>query len=198
MTSLLWRHTLSPSVSAAHFLCQQLSHTHISLSFSLYYLWYCLRSSFVLTVLTATQTHLESDKSYRFGSTTKSISYEFRMKDIYSFRTNRHLDFSFAKVSSIEISLFLNFQDTLSNGWNYKGKKLWKLYFLVNGRYDLSWVHLGKLYNFPKHRKIHNECIKTEIEELMRKNHVTRQFFEASGPQGKFFEKTKNTFLDMV
>ena len=25
----------------------------------------------------------------------------------------------------------------------------------------------------------------------MRKIHVTRQFFEASGPQGHFFEKTK-------
>ena len=32
----------------------------------------------------------------------------------------------------------------------------------------------------------------------MRKIHVTRQFFEAVGPQGHFFEKTKNPFLDMV
>ena len=32
----------------------------------------------------------------------------------------------------------------------------------------------------------------------MRKIHMTRQFFEASGPQGHFFEKTKNLFLDKV
>ena len=32
----------------------------------------------------------------------------------------------------------------------------------------------------------------------MRKIYVTRQFFEASGPQDNFFEKTKNPFLDMV
>ena len=34
----------------------------------------------------------------------------------------------------------------------------------------------------------------------MRKIHVTRQCFEASGPQGHFFEKKqrKNPFLDMV
>ena len=32
----------------------------------------------------------------------------------------------------------------------------------------------------------------------MRKIHVTRQFFEASGPQGSFFEKTKTPFLDKV
>ena len=32
----------------------------------------------------------------------------------------------------------------------------------------------------------------------MRKIHVTRQFFEASGPQGHFFEKTKKPFLDEV
>ena len=32
----------------------------------------------------------------------------------------------------------------------------------------------------------------------MRKIHVTWQFFEASGPQGHFFEKTKNPFLDKV
>ena len=32
----------------------------------------------------------------------------------------------------------------------------------------------------------------------MRKIHVTRDFLEASGPQGHFFEKTKITFLDMV
>ena len=43
MTSLLWRHTLSTTISAAHFLCQQLGHTHLSLSFSLYYLWLKLR-----------------------------------------------------------------------------------------------------------------------------------------------------------
>ena len=42
MTSLLWRHTLSTTISAAHFLCQQLGHTHLSLSFSLYYLWRCI------------------------------------------------------------------------------------------------------------------------------------------------------------
>ena len=30
----------------------------------------------------------------------------------------------------------------------------------------------------------------------MRKIHVTRQFFEASGPQGHSFEKTNNRFLD--
>ena len=29
----------------------------------------------------------------------------------------------------------------------------------------------------------------------MRKIHVTRQFFEASDPQGHFFEKTKNPFF---
>ena len=29
----------------------------------------------------------------------------------------------------------------------------------------------------------------------MRKIHVTRQFFEASGPQGHFFEKTINPFF---
>ena len=32
----------------------------------------------------------------------------------------------------------------------------------------------------------------------MRNIHVTRQFFEASGPHGQFFEKTKTPFLDMV
>ena len=32
----------------------------------------------------------------------------------------------------------------------------------------------------------------------MRKIHVIRQFFEATGPQGHFFEKTDNPFLDMV
>ena len=32
----------------------------------------------------------------------------------------------------------------------------------------------------------------------MRKIHVTQQFFEASGPQVHFFEKTKNPFLDKV
>ena len=32
----------------------------------------------------------------------------------------------------------------------------------------------------------------------MRKIHVTRQFFEASGRHGNFFEKTKNPFLDKV
>ena len=32
----------------------------------------------------------------------------------------------------------------------------------------------------------------------MRKIHVTREFFEASGPQGHFFEKTKTPFLDKV
>ena len=30
----------------------------------------------------------------------------------------------------------------------------------------------------------------------MLKIHVTRQFFEASGRHGDFFEKTKNLFLD--
>ena len=30
----------------------------------------------------------------------------------------------------------------------------------------------------------------------MRKIHVTRQFFKASGRHGDFFEKTKNSFLD--
>ena len=34
--------------------------------------------------------------------------------------------------------------------------------------------------------------------ENMQKIQVTRQFFEASGPQGHFFEKTKKLFLDMV
>ena len=32
----------------------------------------------------------------------------------------------------------------------------------------------------------------------MRKIHMTRQFLEASGPQGNFFEKPKKVFLDMV
>ena len=32
----------------------------------------------------------------------------------------------------------------------------------------------------------------------MRKIHVTRQFFEASGRHENFFDKTKNTFLDEV
>ena len=32
----------------------------------------------------------------------------------------------------------------------------------------------------------------------MRKIHVTRQFFEASGLQDQFFETTKNPFLDKV
>ena len=32
----------------------------------------------------------------------------------------------------------------------------------------------------------------------MWKIHVTRQFFEASGRHGDFFEKTKNLFLDKV
>ena len=32
----------------------------------------------------------------------------------------------------------------------------------------------------------------------MRKIHVTRQFIEASGRQGDFFEKTKKPFLDKV
>ena len=32
----------------------------------------------------------------------------------------------------------------------------------------------------------------------MRKIHVTRQFFEASGRHGDFFEKTKYPFLDKV
>ena len=32
----------------------------------------------------------------------------------------------------------------------------------------------------------------------MRKIHVTRQFFEASGRQGDLIEKTKNPFLDKV
>ena len=32
----------------------------------------------------------------------------------------------------------------------------------------------------------------------MQKIHVIRQFFEASGPQGHFFEKTKKPFLDKV
>ena len=32
----------------------------------------------------------------------------------------------------------------------------------------------------------------------MRKIHVTRQLLKASYPQGNFFEKTKNPFLDMV
>ena len=32
----------------------------------------------------------------------------------------------------------------------------------------------------------------------MWKIHVTRHFFEASGPQGHFFEKSKNQFLDLV
>ena len=32
----------------------------------------------------------------------------------------------------------------------------------------------------------------------MRKIHVTQQFFKASEPQGHFFEKTKNMFLDIV
>ena len=30
----------------------------------------------------------------------------------------------------------------------------------------------------------------------MRKTHLTQHFFEASGPQGHYFEKTKNSFLD--
>ena len=30
----------------------------------------------------------------------------------------------------------------------------------------------------------------------MRDIYVVRQFFEASGPQGHFFKKTKNPFLD--
>ena len=34
--------------------------------------------------------------------------------------------------------------------------------------------------------------------EYMRKSHMTRQLFEASGPQGHFFEKTKKKFIDMV
>ena len=32
----------------------------------------------------------------------------------------------------------------------------------------------------------------------MRKIHVTRKFFEASGHHGDFIEKTKNPFLDKV
>ena len=32
----------------------------------------------------------------------------------------------------------------------------------------------------------------------MRKIHVTRQFFEASGRHGDLIEKTKNPFLDKV
>ena len=32
----------------------------------------------------------------------------------------------------------------------------------------------------------------------MRQINVTRQFFEASGPRGDFFEKTKTPFLDKV
>ena len=32
----------------------------------------------------------------------------------------------------------------------------------------------------------------------MPKIHVTRQFFDTSGPQSHFFKKTKNMFLDMV
>ena len=32
----------------------------------------------------------------------------------------------------------------------------------------------------------------------MRKIHVTRQFFEASGRNKDFFEKTNNSFLDKV
>ena len=32
----------------------------------------------------------------------------------------------------------------------------------------------------------------------MPKIHGTRQFFEVSGRQGDFFEKTKNLFLDIV
>ena len=32
----------------------------------------------------------------------------------------------------------------------------------------------------------------------MRKIHMTRQFFEASGRHGDFFEKTKTPFLDKV
>ena len=32
----------------------------------------------------------------------------------------------------------------------------------------------------------------------IRKIHVTRQFFEASGPQGHLFENSKKTFLDTV
>ena len=32
----------------------------------------------------------------------------------------------------------------------------------------------------------------------MRKIHVTRQFIQASGCQGDFFEKTKKPFLDKV
>ena len=32
----------------------------------------------------------------------------------------------------------------------------------------------------------------------MRKIHVTQQFFKASGLWDRFFQKKKNTFLDMV
>ena len=32
----------------------------------------------------------------------------------------------------------------------------------------------------------------------MRKIQVTRQFFEASDPQGHFYDKTKNAFADLL
>ena len=32
----------------------------------------------------------------------------------------------------------------------------------------------------------------------MRKNHVTRHIFEATGPPGHFFKKTESPFLEMV
>ena len=34
--------------------------------------------------------------------------------------------------------------------------------------------------------------------DIMREIYVTRQFLEASGAQGNFFEKTKKPFLGMV
>ena len=39
-----------------------------------------------------------------------------------------------------------------------------------------------------------NYIIKQGNRGDMRKIHVTRQFFEASGPRGHFFEKTKKLF----
>ena len=44
-----------------------------------------------------------------------------------------------------------------------------------------------------------NECLKEQGNRGdMRKIHVTRQFFKASGRHGDLIEKTKNPFLDKV
>ena len=62
--------------------------------------------------------------------------------------------------------------------------------YLLDCLVFLFHFFLGKFKNLHKL----NLFSKQGSREDMRKTHMTRQFFEAIGPHGHFFEKTKTHF----